>query len=184
MQIYPSAVQFKDVEENQKYELVVHARNESTETQKIRIINPCTSYFRLSVEANPLSIAPGLASKIVISFYFESLSALSGSECLRDQITILGNNFKTPVALVATLPNYSLRIPKIFNLNTLTRNKEQKYQIPIRNIGKEDVEISSFNCSSPALSIEHQRIVIKKNSLANLNIKARFTKPGPIEEWI
>ena len=57
--------------ENFKYEMVIHARNESKENQKLRVIPPTKPYFKIFLDSNIINIAPGLATKMVVLFYLE-----------------------------------------------------------------------------------------------------------------
>ena len=95
MKVYPNAVEFKDVERHHKYEMTIHVRNESKENQKLRIIHPNKSYFKVYVESNQMNIAPGLAIKMIVLFYLDIGNTFDDFDEYRDELIILGNNFKT-----------------------------------------------------------------------------------------
>lgn len=54
-----------------KYEMIIHARNESKENQRLRIIHPTKPFFKIFVDSNQVNIAPGLAVKINVLFYLD-----------------------------------------------------------------------------------------------------------------
>lgn len=120
-------------------------RNEGRENEKVRIIMTNAQYFTLKGQTNHFIIAPGifdsivgLTTKIGVLFQFKGNDE-NGKDTYEDKILIIGNSFKKEVCVRATRPNFKLEMPKIFRLGLLNKNKETKFSIPIKNVGKEDV---------------------------------------------
>lgn len=102
-------------------------------------------YFTLKGQTNYFIIAPGtsdtivgLTTKIGILFQIKVNEEVS-KDTYEDKILIIGNSFKREVVVRATRPNFKLEMPKIFKLGLLSKNKEAKFSIPIKNVGREDV---------------------------------------------
>jgi hypothetical protein len=127
-------VVFEDIQSHSCYEIALFIRNESKEMEKLRVIEPTSSMFKVKVEENfTKTLAPGLTIKLNVFFMSEKIA---DQLCFEDQLFICGNSFREVVPLRAFPPREKFIVPAVWNLGRLITGRENTALVPVKNEGK------------------------------------------------
>lgn len=129
LHIYPDEIIFKDITENQTYEINVVVRNLTKVVKRIRIMQPTTSKFRCDYDMAGL-LAPGLSIELVVSFS----TSVSGQ--FHDRIIVLSDmDYKFEIPLHAYSPMSNIIFEPFINMGFIALNQEKRYKVKFKNEG-------------------------------------------------
>lgn len=142
LKVYPDEIIFKNVKENQTYEINVMVRNLTKSVKRIRIIQPTTSKFRCDYDVAGL-LAPGLAFELIISFS----TTVAGE--FHDKVVIMcDGDYKTEIPLHAYSPMPSIVFEPFVNFGFIPIGQERRQKVRFVNegsvAGKVDLRFSDL----------------------------------------
>jgi len=150
LKIYPDEIIFKDIKENQTYEINVTVRNLTKTVKKIRVLQPTTSRFRCDYDLSG-ALAPGLSLELAVAF------STTTKGDFHDRIVILSDgDYKFEIPLHAYSPVASIIFEPFINLGFIKVNQEKRYKVKFKNEGSEEGKVELRYTDLPDFKIEPQ----------------------------
>mmetsp|Transcript_20679 Transcript_20679/g.39293 ORF Transcript_20679/g.39293 Transcript_20679/m.39293 type:complete len:2902 (+) Transcript_20679:155-8860(+) len=143
LSIWPEKIEFPNIQANMKYIQTLVVRNLSPIVKRIRCEPPKCPEFRL-VSENQMAIAPGLSISIDVEFLTRKPSDVV------DKITVMAEDFKFVVDLIAKAPCAGIYFDQMLNFGTVMTKRSHRKEIIFRNEG---VEPGSFEISPPSKTL-------------------------------
>jgi hypothetical protein len=148
LHIYPDEIIFKDIMENQTYEINVIVRNLTKAVKRIRIMQPTTSKFRCDYDMAGL-LAPGLSIELVVSF------STSAAGQFHDRIIVLSDmDYKFEIPLHAYSPMANIIFEPFINMGFIPLNQEKRYKVRFKNEGSIEGAVELRYSDLPDFKIE------------------------------
>jgi hypothetical protein len=148
LHIYPDEIIFKDITENQTYEINVIVRNLTKAVKRIRIMQPTTSKFRCDYDMAGL-LAPGLSIELVVSFS----TSVPGQ--FHDRIIILSDmDYKFEIPLHAYSPMANIIFEPFINMGFIPVNQEKRLKVRFKNEGSLEGAVELRFTDLPDFKIE------------------------------
>lgn len=148
LHIYPDEIIFKDIQENQTYEINIMVRNLTKAVKRIRVLQPTTKKFRCDYDMAGL-LAPGLAIELVVSFS----TSVSGQ--FHDKIVILSDlDYRCEVPLHAYSPMANIIFEPFVNMGFIQVGQLTKYKMIFTNKGTLDGTVELRYSDLPEFKIE------------------------------
>lgn len=148
LHIYPDEIIFKDIAENQTYEINIMVRNLTKAVKRIRVVQPTTKKFRCDYDMAGL-LAPGLAIELVVSF------STSTSGQFHDKIVILSDlDYRCEVPLHAYSPMANIIFEPFVNMGFIQVGQQTKYKMLFTNEGSLDGAVELRYSDLPDFKIE------------------------------
>lgn len=148
LKIYPDEIIFKDIKENQTYEINVMVRNLTKTVKRIRIFQPVTSKFRCDYDMAGV-LAPGLAIELIISF-----STTTHGD-FHDSIKIVSDgNLDYEIPLHAYSPSANIVFEPFLNLGFINVGQEKRLPVKFKNEGIIDGRVELKFTDLPDFRIE------------------------------
>eukprot|EP00002_Diphylleia_rotans_P031027 TRINITY_DN6423_c0_g1_i2.p1 TRINITY_DN6423_c0_g1~~TRINITY_DN6423_c0_g1_i2.p1 ORF type:complete len:1804 (-),score=364.41 TRINITY_DN6423_c0_g1_i2:48-5459(-) len=132
MEPFPSVIQFTDYMPYQVYEIPLSLRNISSVSRRVRVLPPRTPYFSVTLAKYPSEdglIAPGMKCHYMIRFAPDSLADQE------DELTVITENFRFTIPILAYRPPPHLVLPTIFDCGAALVGSVKIVQFSCTNTG-------------------------------------------------
>lgn len=165
--VYPKECVFSDIEINQTYEMIVYVQNLSKVPQRIKVMQPTTSKFRVDYDTTG-SIAAGLTVKLVIVFETNNLDDFNDKFHLIYEKS--GKKQDVEITLSALKPQAQISFENFIDLGFARINREKQHVIRFRNQGKQVGKIKVVFEHLQGIKLNPSQFQIQPNDICDVSL--------------